>query len=213
MISRVRHIRNLSPSTYVLRLDRKGLPFVPGQHIHLGKSGAVDLREYTIYSSPEEDYLEVLITEVEAGSVSRVLRYCEPGDELRLKGPFGLFVMPDEELSGGKFLFVATGSGIAPFHCFVRHHPSLDYILLHGVGRSSECYDRDCYEPARYIDCISREEGGTFHGRVTDYIRRYGADPASRCYLCGNGSMVYETFHLVRDRGVPAESISTEVYF
>jgi MoaA/NifB/PqqE/SkfB family radical SAM enzyme len=114
----VHHVRQVSPSTYILRIDRHDISFIPGQYVELGKKGNSQAREYTIYSSAEENFLEFLITEVTGGVVSPALRECTPGDLLEVKGPHGYFHIEETVRVAAKHCFIATGTGIAPFHSF-----------------------------------------------------------------------------------------------
>ncbi len=209
----VQHVRPISSSTYVLRIDKQDFTFVPGQYVVLGKQGSFDAREYTIYSSIEDDFLEFLITQVDGGVASNALRASAPGEIVALDGPMGYFRIDEQGHAVTKYYFIATGSGVAPFHSFVRSYPELDYTLLHGARYASDCYDRGVYAPDRYISCISREEGGTFHGRVTDYLREHPADSDTVCYLCGNCNMIYEVYDILVHQGIPRNQIRTEVFY
>jgi len=75
-------IRELTSSTYAIKLNRNGLDFTAGQHITLGPLNGIDSREYSIYSGEKDDYLEVLIKEVMDGNVSRKLKRAAKGDVL-----------------------------------------------------------------------------------------------------------------------------------
>jgi len=217
---RVHHVRILNANTFVLRFERRGLPFEPGQYVNLGLRGSIAMREYSIYSGAGDDYLEVLVREVEGGLVSRALRRCEPGDELSVEGPYGTFVTGFPENSGRKFLFIGSGTGISPFHCIVRSYPGIDYLLLHGVRSETERYDADAFDPARSVCCASRSADGGFRGnsteyrgRVTDWLRGHPADPRSLCMLCGNGAMISDASSILRSQGVPRNQLSAETYF
>jgi ferredoxin-NADP reductase/MoaA/NifB/PqqE/SkfB family radical SAM enzyme len=212
-LPQVHHIQPVSSSTYVLRIDRPKVTFFPGQYVVLGKKGSYEAREYTIYSSIEDDFLEFLITKVDGGVVSNALSECAPGDVLALEGPMGYFLLDKQTRATTKYCFIATGSGIAPFHSFLRSYSDLDYTLLHGVRYASDCYDSEDYDPDRYISCISREEGGRFHGRVTDYLRQHPVDPETVCYLCGNCNMLYEVYDILVQQGIPRHYIRTEVFY
>ena len=48
---RVVDIRDVAESTYVLRMERNGMAFRPGQTVLLGAAESTDIREYSIYSS------------------------------------------------------------------------------------------------------------------------------------------------------------------
>jgi ferredoxin-NADP reductase len=210
---RVQHVRPVSDTAYVLRVDRKGLVFEPGQYVNVGPHGSIAMREYSIYSGEGKDFLEILVKEVDGGVVSPALKRTKPGDPVALEGPFGFFLIDEEQRRNGKFLFIASGTGISPFHCFAKSYPGLDYTVLHGVRNLSELYEREAFDPSRFVSCVSRETGGDYDGRVTDYLRRHPADPQSLCYLCGNCDMIYEAFDILRSHGVPPDHLFAEVYF
>jgi ferredoxin--NADP+ reductase/benzoate/toluate 1,2-dioxygenase reductase subunit len=208
----VHHVRDLGAGAFVLRFDRNGLTFEPGQYLSVGPAGDIHMREYSVYSSPGDDYLEILVKEVEGGYVSTRLSALKPGDGVAVDGPFGFFTI-DEDWRDHRYIFVATGTGISPFHDFVRSYPGIDYTLLHGIRSSAERYEVDTYDGDRYLSCISRSDDGDYRGRVTDYLRNEPVDPSARYYLCGNCDMIYEVFDILQDTGVPHNQIFAEVYF
>jgi ferredoxin--NADP+ reductase len=210
---RVVGVAELEAGVFILRLERNGLRFRAGQYIAVGPAGGLGRREYTVYSPPQEErFLELLIKEIEGGDVSPQLRRCRPGDEVRVAGPFGSFTLPQDP-GAAPFLFVATGTGIAPFHAMVQSRPHLDYQVLHGVRRAGQLYGREAFDPQRHVGCLSRGERGGFSGRVTEYLGRRPPDPRSRCYLCGCSDMIYEAFSLLRSMGIPRCQLFTEVYY
>ena len=210
---KVIELRNLTSSTYIIKMEKNDFNFKTGQYITLGFSGSIDRREYSIYSSEQDDFLEVLIKEVDSGLVSKKLKRCKPGDFLDVDGPFGHFSLKDEEISKKKFLFIATGTGISPIHSFVATHPNMDYKLLHGVRNEEEAYERESYHNGNYILCTSREESGDFHGRVTEYLKQNPVPSDTVCYLCGNCHMIYEAYDILEKQGISLGPIHTEVYF
>jgi ferredoxin--NADP+ reductase len=212
-VHRVQHVRRLGEAAFVLRFERHGLSFEPGQYVAIGCAGSFAMREYSLYSGAGDDFLEVLVREIPGGLVSPALARCRPGDELSLEGPHGLFLTAPAERSSCPYLFVGSGTGIAPFHSLVRSYPALDYLLLHGVRTAGERYDWQTYERSRYLACVSREVGGDYRGRVTGWLREHPLNASWRCYLCGNSDMIYESFAILRDGGVPREHLHAEVYF
>lgn len=205
-------VRNLTDSTYVLRIERNGFEFIPGQCVNIGLTADAVNREYSTYSGINDKYMEFLIKEVEGGIVSPALRKLKKGDKVSVDGAYGLFVIPKPEAKQ-KYLFIGSGTGIAPFHSFVQSYPGLDYTILHGIRTADEQYDKKDYDPKRYIACVSREKGGNFHGRVTDYLRKHPVDPKTVCYLCGNSEMISEAYEILREQGVSGTNIITEVFF
>jgi ferredoxin--NADP+ reductase/benzoate/toluate 1,2-dioxygenase reductase subunit len=218
-IHHVVHVRDLSAGAFVLRFSREGLSFRAGQWINLGLPGSRDQREYTLYSSPADEFLEVLVKEIPEGAISRALRRRRPGDALEAEGPHGSFCLVEGRRRPPRFLFLATGTGISPFHSFTRSHPGLDYLLLHGVRSAHELYDRGVFDPARLVPCISGDADGetdretAYRGRLTAYLREQPLESSNYCYLCGNSDMIYEAYAILRERGVGPSRIFAEVYF
>ena len=210
---KVIEISNLTSSTYKIRMEKNDFSFKTGQYITLGFTGSIDRREYSIYSSQDSEYLEVLIKEIEDGLVSKKLKRCKPGDMLDVDGPFGHFSLQEEEIETKKFLFIATGTGISPIHSFINSYPQLNYRVLHGVRSEEEAYERNSYDKSSYVLCTSREKSGDFNGRVTEYLKQNPISSDTVCYLCGNCHMIYEAYDILEKQGISLEPIHTEVYF
>ena len=213
MLHKVLEIRNLSPSTYVLRLERNDFAFKPGQCVNLGLKGSGVNREYSTYSGVNEPHLEFLIKEVQGGTVSPGLRKVTPGSEVELHGPYGSFVIDPNNIATSRFIFIGSGTGIAPFHSFVCSYPKLDYRILNGIRFLGERYDDQDYDPSRIIHCVSREKGDGFQGRVTDYLKQTEICPESIYYLCGNQGMIHEVYDFLRKKNVSGDQIFTEAFF
>ena len=214
MFYKVLNIRDLSPSAYILRLERKKINFKPGQCFNLGLKGSGINREYSIYSGVDDSYLEFLIKEVKRGSVSPALRKVKPGDEVALHGPYGAFIISSDRAKKTLFTFIATGTGIAPFHSFVRTYPDLDYRIINGIRTAKERYDYSDYDSKRLTTCVTRDDCWSgFKGRVTDYLQQNYIDPTQIYFLCGNQGMIQKGYDLLRIKGVSGDHIFTEAFF
>ncbi len=203
----------ISDRSYILRLERHGLDFEPGQYFVIGRQEDGTAREYTVYSSIDDDFLEFMITEIPGGEVSNELKKCKQGDVVFAEGPLGYFRLETDEDHSRKHVFIATGSGIAPFRSMVLSNPELNYQILHGARLLADCYNREDYDPEKYMTCITREETGDYKGRVTDYLQENPVDPADHFYICGNTDMLYEVFELLISQGVTRERIRVEVFY
>lgn len=212
MLHRVLAVRHLTDTAFVLRFERGPMDFEPGQYVTVGVKGDIDVREYSVFSAPSEDYLEILVKRVEGGYVSPRLHALGPGDELEVEGPFGFFTIPEDARASRNLLFVATGTGISPFRSFVRAYPGLRYRLLHGVRRFGDLYVREEFDTERFVPCLSREDGA-YRGRVTDYLRDRPLEGNPACYLCGSCDMIYEAFDILQTRGVSPADLYAEVYY
>lgn len=212
-VRQVVSVRPLTDDTFVIAIDRGAFACEAGQHVTLGVSGSGVNREYSIYSPSNADEIE-FIAKIRAGSfVSAALREAEAGALVDLAGPYGAFVIERPDDASRRYLFIASGVGIAPFHSFAVTYPQLDYLLLHGIRRTCEQYDRAAYAPGRYLSCVSGEDGGDFRGRVTAYLQAHPAETDRYCYICGNNAMVSEVYDLLRVQGVPSDQLFTEVFF
>jgi ferredoxin--NADP+ reductase len=209
----VEQVRHLTSSTYVVRFSRNDMQFIPGQHLVLGLPGAKEFREYSIYSGIHESYLEVLIKEVDDGLVSRQLKDIKKGEKIYVRGPRGFFLTKAAQANPGKLLFISSGTGLAPFHSFIKSYPDSDYSIVHGVRNISEAYELKSYKRKQFTICTSRGEKGDFPGRLTDYLLQTDLDSQSRVFLCGNSNMIYDAMDILRAKGFPQKQIFTEVYF
>ena len=140
-------VKNLTESTYILRFTRKGMEFKPGQHLVLGIPGSGEYREYSIYSGVNDDFLEVLIKEVDDGMVSRDLKRLKAGDKVEVRGPYGFFMTNDIPDAGSHAYLIASGTGVAPFHSLIRSYPELKYTLI----QDSSSYAQDPYQTLELI--------------------------------------------------------------
>lgn len=206
-------IKNLTDSTYLLRVERNNMIFEAGQHILLGRYNDPDQREYSIYSGVNDDYLEILIKEVSDGTVSKHLKNIKPDEMLNIEGPLGFFGLDKEKIYSRNYLFIASGTGIAPFHSMVRSYPGLNYTILHGIRTCDEAYGKETFESKRYIRCASRDVACEFNGRVTDYIKQNDIDSDTECFFCGNFKMIREAMKLLEEKGIPPSQLHAEVYF
>ena len=89
-----------------------------------------------------------------------------------------------------KFLFVATGTGVSPFHSFIKTYPDLNYKLVHGVRFTEEAYDRADFKAEKLTLCTSGDHKGDFEGRVTAYLKEQNIDVDTNCFLCGSYNFV-----------------------
>lgn len=205
-------IRNLTDSAYVLRTNRDNFEFIPGQCVNIGLVGSAVNREYSTYSGIKDKYLEFLIKKIDGGLVSVGISKLTQGDEVTLDGAYGKFII-EKPNKKQKYMLIASGTGIAPFHAFVKTYPQLDYKIIHGIRYKSEQYDRDDYEKNRYIACVSKEKGGDFFGRVTAYLRTNSILKETVYYLCGNHAMINDVYDMLRNANVNGSNIFTEVFF
>ena len=210
---KIEEIRELTGHAFSLKLSKARFKFKAGQHISLGIVGGNQSRDYSIYSGENDPNLEVLVKEVENGYFTPQLRRLKVGRMVEVHGPFGKFGMEPEVAKSGKFVFIASGTGIAPFRSIIRTYPDIDYRLIHGVRYAEEAYDSNEYDSNRYTLCTSRENKGSFNGRLTGYLRTCNFAPETHFDLCGNSNMIFDALEILKDKGFDRDQIHCEVYF
>ena len=213
MLHKVLAIRNLSTSAYTLRLERKGLLFKAGQCFNLGIKNSGVNREYSIYSGENDSYLEFLIKEIKGGAVSPFIRQSLVGEEINLYGPYGSFIIDPKTVNSAQFTFICSGTGIAPFHSFIRSYPNLKYHLINGIRFLSERYDYDKLDITKITTCVSREKWNGFNGRITSYFCKTIINTEKTFYLCGNQKMIQEVYDLLQKNKVSGNKILAEAFF
>ena len=210
-IHTVLSVTDVTPTTFVLRMTRQGLDFLTGQHINVGVANSGVTREYSVYSGEEDDYLEVLVKHVIDGLVTPHLHGLKPGDKVMIEPAIGYFQLPNP-LPQKSILLIATGTGIAPYHSFIKTYPNLNYTLLHGSTTPDETIQPGHYN-GNYQLCTSRSDKGHFAGRVTDWLRQNALDDYSNIYLCGNRNMINEAIAILAEKNYPSKNIHFEAYF
>jgi ferredoxin/flavodoxin---NADP+ reductase len=208
---KVLDIKSLSKNTVRIRAERPDVLIKAGQCFNLGVLGMGINREYSMYSAENAPFLEFLIRVVDDGLVSSNLAKLKVGDEVEIDGPYGEFCLPPET-KGKKFLFIASGTGVAPFHSFVKSVPDLDYLVVHGIRHPEETYDSESFKPGCYFPCISKNVSGN-STRVTDFIKNNIPKSKTMVYLCGNRNMIVDTVEILLENGVGGDQIVTEVFF
>jgi ferredoxin--NADP+ reductase len=209
----VKQVINLTPETFIIRLNRLNFKFEPGQYVVIRIPDQNKGREYSIYSGVNDDYLDFLVREISEGEFSRYLRHLTVGSELDVEGPKGYFIPDEQTKQGNPVMLIATGTGISPFHSYIKSYPELNYKVLHGVHFADEAYGRESFDPKRYILCTSRTDHGDYFGRVSYFLKENPVDVEMICYLCGNSDMINEVTTILEKYGLPPRNIRTEVFF
>lgn len=204
--------RHLSPNTCELTLVKpQGYSFAAGQHLTLS---AVTLeRIYTIVSGPADPHLCLIIREFETGGMSQYLLQTDIGSSMTISKASGYFTFKP---SVRKPVFVATGTGIAPFVAMARAGIT-GFTLLHGVRTAQECYYVMELQKASaaYIPCLSQDIAGagtSFSGRVTSYLTEHLAVARYDFYLCGRSEMIRDATLLIDNRFAGSRVYSERFY-
>jgi len=201
-----------APGAYVLSFPRS-FAFVPGQVIGIAMKPDEKPRLYSIASGNQEALVRILYTVKPGGKLTPGLARLQAGDVIYTSEPFGGFICGAE-----KAVWVATGTGIAPFASMFYSGLSVNKVLIHGNRFASGLYFWEDFLQVmgnRYVPSCTREAvEGIYHGRVLKYLSELEQlDPLVKYYLCGSAEMVVDVRDLLIERGVPFENVVAEIFF
>ncbi len=207
--------RWLSEKTFELECERPvGFDFQAGQNICILYQNME--RYYSPVSAPSDTSIALCIRYIEKGLLTPFLADTEIGTPLTLAGPHGYFTYKPSQKTA---VFVATGTGIAPFVAMGRSEIK-DFILLHGIRTAVDLYYQSFLQPiaAQYVPCISGATKtdplpkGAFKGKVFDYIKTKLPPQPYDFYLCGRQDMIRDVT-LIVDAQFPESRVFTEVFY
>jgi NAD(P)H-flavin reductase len=203
------------------------MQFEPGQYVSIVVDETGDRRSYSIASKPEnQDGFDILVDLSPGGVGSKFLANLQLGAEINLMGPMGRFVVQkggnEEEL-----VFVATGSGIAPFKSMIMSMlqeggERRPMTLYWGMRYVEELFWLDDFQDLaesfanfKFHPVISKaiEEWTLCRGRVTDCLNIHEIPINAAYYICGNDRMIEDVNTLLQQKGVVKENIHFEKFY
>jgi NAD(P)H-flavin reductase len=192
--------RKLSEKAFEVEFTRPcAFEFSPGQRIRLIHENIE--RDYSLICAPEDATLSLCIRKYKDGQMSSILATADIGSWFHFAGSYGYFLFRP---SIKQAVFVATGTGIAPFVSMARSK-SRGFIFLHGVSTCSELYYKPLLKSMvqHYIPCVSDDmpgpysSGEAFSGRVTQYLEHHLDPGVYDFYLCGKQAMIKDVMHII----------------
>ena len=222
----------LSEFTKHLELEVKNVArfgFVPGQWLSVKVTtpeGEEMTRAYSIASPPENGRVAFCLNRVDEGFMSNHLCSLVEGSEITFQGPFGDFILRPPLRDT---IFIATGTGIAPFRSMLRwlhadpeRHQGHEFWLLFGARREQDLYYRDEFERLaaehstfHFVPTLSRPspEWKGLRGYVQEHVKEIVGDRKDmHAYICGLDKMVKANRELLKNLGWERHSIRYEKY-
>jgi ferredoxin-NADP reductase len=205
--------------------------FVPGQWLSIKAmtpGGEEITRAYSIASPPENGHIALCLNRVHEGFMSNHLCNLAEGEEITFQGPFGNFILHPPMRDT---IFVATGTGIAPFRSMLhwlladpeRHH-GRELWLLFGARTEADIYYRDEFNGLstthanfHFLPTLSRAtpDWRGLRGYVQEHVKDIVGDRKSdemHAYICGLDKMVKANRELLKGMGWDRTSVLYERY-
>jgi ferredoxin-NADP reductase len=208
-----------------------GFGFVPGQWISVKANtpeGEEITRAYSIASPPENRHVALCLNRVHEGFMSNHLFSLAEGAEITFQGPFGNFILHPPMRDT---IFIATGTGIAPFRSMLHwllsdpaRHQGRNLWLLFGARTEDDLYYRDefnrlsaAHANFHFLPTLSRAtpEWCGLRGYVQEHVKGLIVERESNdmhAYICGLDKMVKINRDLLKSLGWDRTSIRYEKY-
>jgi len=224
---------SLSPFTKHLEFEIEGqtrFGFVAGQWLslkHNQPDGEEITRAYSIASPPGGgNQFALCLNRVQDGFMSNFLCDLKEGDEISCQGPFGDFILRPPLRDT---VFIATGTGIAPFRGMLHwlladesRHQGKNLVLVFGNRTQQDIYYHDeflrlaaAHANFHYLPTLSR--GGPEWLGLRGYVQEHVPAIAQgrvdmHAYVCGLDKMVRANRDLLKSLGWERKSILYEKY-
>jgi len=203
----------------------KQLHFKPGQFVSFNETlgGKKITRAYSIASLPAGNHFELCLNLVHEGIFSPHLFAMKPGDSVEMTDPLGFFVVRNPAKDA---IFVATGTGIAPFRSmapeYLSHPEAKQLTLIFGVRHEQNIYYRDDFAALakdhsnfNFLPTLSRAEpswrGRTGHVQL-HLFEAIGDRRDLDVYICGLKAMVDDVRAILKGMGFDRKQIIFEKY-
>jgi len=242
LTARLVRSESLSEFTKHLEFEVQGAPrfgFVPGQWLSVKANtpeGEEITRAYSIASPPSTNgQFAFCLNRVQDGFMSNYLCDLPEGEEIAFQGPFGDFILRPPLRDT---IFIATGTGIAPFRSMLKDllEPTFEdrvgragspvephqFWLLFGARREQDIYYQQEFERLarvhpnfHFLPTLSRAsaEWTGLRGYVQEHVREIvGNRTDMHAYICGLDRMVSANGGLLKSLGWDRKSIRYEKY-
>lgn len=199
--------RWLTPTTRDITLELPECATWDAGQYALVRVAPFEWRPYSLASAPGRT-VRLLVDVRTKGMGASWASTIAPGDDVELELPYGRWLItPDRGMTDAEAprqrIFIATGTGIAPFLAAFEAGRRDEDILIVGCSRTEDDLTGRVGTPLpRLIRCVSREAApGTFHGRITDYLNAEGIDPEATYYVCGSARIVRDISRIIQAGG------------
>jgi ferredoxin-NADP reductase/fatty acid desaturase len=215
--------------------ETEGLHFKAGQYVTLSKVIGREwvTRCYSICSAPSSGQLSIVAKQVPGGVMSRYLNdTLKQGDKLTVAGPFGHFVLNDEDKQEDqmqRLILIAAGSGITPIMSMLqdalggRSYSSVDLIYCNRSNKHTIFkHEIECLEEANtgylnvcFVNSKASPSLDSATGRLTPAMLKgllTGSLNLAHCYICGPETLTEMAKQTLLDMEIPEQSIHHESF-
>ncbi len=209
--------------------EKTNIHFIPGMFAMLTykdpATGKSISRAFSIANAPPSDYFEFFIAMIN-GQLTSKLADAKVNDVYYISAPYGQFQF--DMSAGEKFLFLAGGTGVAPFFSMLRQAESagkkLDCSMIYSVKYPYDIIEKEeldkfgtSMDLKTHVTVTRPAEGDGWTGQTGrvngDMIKKFVPDFISRTtYICGPPAFVQALKDDLIKMGVPDREIKAEMW-
>jgi ferredoxin-NADP reductase len=188
------------------------------------QTGEEIARAFSIANAPPANYFEFMVAMIH-GKITTKLEEAKVGDIYYISAPYGQFKFDIN--TGKKFLFLAGGTGIAPFFSMIRYASRLgdrmDVNMMYSIKFPYEIIEKA--ELDQYVSngmkltiTVTRPAPGDGWAGQTGHIdaemiKKYAPDFAERlCYICGPPKFLQAVKEALVSLGISERAIKAEMW-
>jgi len=218
----------VAPNILLLHAESsEKVEFLAGQYFSIRVAEKIN-RAYSTSSAPHEKTLQFIVDITPNGPGSFFMKNILVGDEFEVLGAFGFFTLENTKAmdNDDELVFVATGTGIAPFRSMILdliHNKKLKkkISLYFGLRHEEHAYYFDEFkeldsmtENFTFIPVLSRpnELWKGAKGYCQDILIQEPVNHNSRVYICGRTENVKSIAESLLEHGYNQEKIFFEKY-
>lgn len=209
----------LRPKKGVVDLYSAGQFFIL-KNINVPSEIKHNFRSYSVLRAYRED--EICFGIKNKGPFTNSICSLEAGQEVELRGPFGLFRLPED--LDAPFVFLGAGVGITPLFCMIEEltqkKQGRDYYLLYSNKTEEDIAYREELEDfakenghLKIVHTLTRQKDWEGErGRIDfEMIERNVPEyQSARYFLCGPKAFVEGLSKTLIDNGIPKKRVHLE---
>jgi len=220
----IRKIWNETPDIKIFILElEKNMPFKAGQFVMLKIDKErfdklIPSRAYSIANAPNEKYeIKIIAKIIPDSAFSQFLDKLNEHDNLEVLGPYGRFVLKENEAKS--ITLIGAGTGIAPligimdfalennirvdlFYCDKTEKDLIYKTEIEKLLKSKKINGK----------LILTRETSNYSGRINSDFLKSNIRSSDKYFICGPPEFVNEVVKNLENQGISEEDIKTERY-
>lgn len=215
-IATLKEVVKESPNVKIIKLSNK-LDFIPGQFVMFSIDGVNTdkgfpiKKAYSIASEPKKE-LEFCIKIEDYESFTREqINKWKVGQKFNIYGPFGNFILKDAD----NLVFIAAGTGIAPFISMLRFSKNKNITLFYSVRDEENLLYKeeiDKYQIKKFITLTKENNKKYLNGRITKELLFKNIKKDSEFYICGPNDFIIKIREYLLDLDIKKANIHVEIW-